>query len=189
MNKKRKMPLWVMLIVILFCVCFGYIALRILNVAIIANIQHSLRVAVRKVMVDQTNNPIEYFSNITSIASLKLPCRSKPEVYNINNVRKKIVFQIITLQKIKFTFSPITPNGIALVANENDNKTRKHFWIFSKPTWITPYTFIVFDDFDRDILPDSEISWYYQCRLKDLSKEELEKEKKYRKEKGLPELK
>ena len=36
---------------------------------------------------------------------------------------------------------------------------------------------------------DKKISWYYQCPLENLSPDELKKEKEYRKEKGLPELK
>ena len=190
MKEKKKTSLWILLIVAVIVIFFGYMVLRMLGIALRANLQHSLRSRVRNVMVVQDNIHMIYFSNITSFASLKLPCRAK--IYDIDNSCKKIVFNvyIFPTPKIKFIFSPVTPSGRDLTATINkSNKIRKCFWAFSIPSWFNPELFVVFNDFSRKILSDNEISWYYQCLLKELTSEELEKEKEYRKKKGLSELK
>ena len=90
---------------------------------------------------------------------------------------------------MNFIFSPVTPAGISIKAIINRKKGgRKYFWAFTESSWLNPYIKVAFDDFTRHGFTDSEISWYYQCKLKDLNSEELEKEKEYRKKKGLPEI-
>ena len=177
-----------MLIFTTFIILFGYMGLRLWYAAVIIGTHRSMQIEALNIMRSKDNNKIKYFSNTIFLASLKLPYGSK--IFDVGNNRKEIIYKEFLPPKIKFIFSPITPVGISLKANLNENnKRREHFWIFSEPNWFYPVFSLITDNFNREILSDNEISWYYQCLLKDLSSTELEKEKEYRKKKGLPELK
>lgn len=186
--KKRKKSSWVTILVILLISFFTYNGLRMWYVAAVIDTHRSMQIEALEIMRSQGNNKTKYFSNTIFLTSLKLPSGSK--IFDVGNGRKTIIYKEFLPPKIKFIFTPITPAGRSLKANLNENKKeRECFWIFSEPNWFYPYFSLITDNFNREILDENKISWYYQCLLKDLTSEELEKEKKYRKKKGLPKLK
>ena len=94
---KKKMPLWAIVIIALVVMFFGYNFLGIISITARGIAVDSLIQRARRTTGDQKTLHMEYFSNIISIASLKLPYKIKE--YNIDNYRKKFIAIVIYHQK------------------------------------------------------------------------------------------
>ena len=129
------------------------------------------------------------YSNIFSIINTNIMPDKK-------EILKKIKITIDTnyFYKNRFTFLPITPAGEAIISitgmdwetYEKLPNTKSDYWIWGR---ISKERYIL-KGYGRNVgADDKDISWYYQCSITKLNIAELEKEKEYRKKKGLPELK
>ena len=125
-------------------------------------------------------------SNITSLSEL-IPFREDKVPNNLKITLEDYYKLGFTNQSI-YTISSVTPSGKILEFNQNylEKEKKNYFWLYH---YSCKRYELFFVKGPNDYLNDDKISWYYQCLLKDLKSEELEKEKEYRKEKGLPELK
>jgi hypothetical protein len=128
-----------------------------------------------------------YYSNMYSIVNMNFLTNQEKILTIINKI-----LNTNSNYKRKYIFSPVTPYGeslrclVDIQTNLPYINMKARYWLWGK---VNKNEYII-ATLGRNILVyDKNISWYYQCPLENLSPDELEKEKEYRKEKGLPELK